>query len=228
VLVGGTGLYLRAVVDRLQFPGRFPHISAGLLAELTEAGSPGSAERRQYVARLHTRLAALDPPAAARMEMANERRILRALEVTLGSGRPFSSFGPGLERYPDTPVTLIGIQPEAADLDRRIHERLTRQMEAGFLDEVARLAARPGGLSRTAAQALGYRELLTHLHDQVPLPEALIEIERRTRAFARRQWAWFRRDPRIHWVDSGAEATARALAHLSAEPRRPVGDWPGQ
>ncbi len=170
VLVGGTGLYLRAVVDRLQFPGRFPASPPGLLAELTEAGSPGSAERRQHVARLHTRLAALDPPAAARMETANERRILRALEVTLGSGRPFSSFGPGLERYPDTPVTLIGIQPEAADLDRRIHERLTRQMEAGFLDEVARLAARPGGLSRTAAQALGYRELLTHLHDGSPYP----------------------------------------------------------
>lgn len=228
VLVGGTGLYLRAVVDRLQFPGRFPQVSAGLLAELTAAGSPGSAERRQHVARLHIRLAALDPPAAARMEMANERRILRALEVTLGSGRPFSSFGPGLERYPDTPVTLIGIQPDAADLDRRIHERLTRQMDAGFLDEVARLAARPGGLSRTAGQALGYRELLTHLHDHVPLPEALIEIERRTRAFARRQWAWFRRDPRIQWVDSGAEATVRALAYLSAAPDRSVGDWPGR
>jgi tRNA dimethylallyltransferase len=216
------------VVERLQFPGRFPHVSAGLLAELTAAGSPGSAERRRHVARLHTRLAELDPPAAARMEMANERRILRALEVTLGSGRPFSSFGPGLERYPDTPVTLIGIQPDPADLDRRIHERLTRQMDDGFLDEVARLDARPGGLSRTARQALGYRELLTHLHDHVALPETLVEIERRTRAFARRQWAWFRRDPRIEWVDSAEEATVRASACLSADAGGAVGDWSGR
>jgi tRNA dimethylallyltransferase len=228
LLVGGTGLYLRAVVDGLRFPGRFPHVSAGLMAELTAAGSPGSTERRRHVAELHTRLAELDPPAAARMEMANERRILRALEVTLGSGRPFSSFGPGLERYPDTPVTLIGIQPDLAGLDRRIHDRMTRQMEAGFLDEVARLDARPGGLSRTARQALGYRELRAHLHEGVPLTETLAAIEQRTRAFARRQWAWFRRDPRIEWVDSAEAATGRVVACLSAEPGGAVGDWPGR
>jgi tRNA dimethylallyltransferase len=228
VLVGGTGLYLRAVVDGLCFPGRFPHVSARLTAELTAAGSPGSTERRRHVAELHTRLAELDPPAAARMEMANERRILRALEVTLGSGRPFSSFGPGLERYPDTPVKLIGIQPDLTGLDRRIHERLTRQMEAGFLDEVARLAARPRGLSRTARQALGYRELLAHLHESIPLTEALAAIEQRTRAFARRQWAWFRRDPRIEWVDSAEAATGRVVACLSAEAGGAVGDWPGR
>ncbi len=228
VLVGGTGLYLRAVVDGLRFPGRFPHVSAGLMAELTAAGSPGSTERRRHVAQLHTRLAELDPLAAARMEMANERRILRALEVTLGSGRPFSSFGPGLERYPDTPVKLIGIQPDAAGLERRIHQRLTRQMEAGFLDEVVRLAARPGGLSGTARQALGYRELLAHLQEGVPLTEALAAIEQRTRAFARRQWAWFRRDPRIEWVDSAEAATGRVVACLSAQAGGAVGDWLGR
>ena len=228
VLVGGTGLYLRAVVDGLCFPGRFPEVSAGLCAELTTAGPAGSAERRRSVARLHTRLAELDPAAAARMENANERRILRALEVTLGSGRPFSSYGPGLERYPATPVKLIGIRPEPAGLDRRIYERLMAQMEAGFLDEVARLAARPGGLSRTARQALGYRELLAHLYDGGTLTDALADIEQRTRAFARRQWAWFRRDPRIVWVGSTEEATERALAHLSAEPPGAVEDWSGR
>jgi tRNA dimethylallyltransferase len=217
VLVGGTGLYLRAVTDGLSFPGRFPDVAAGLSAELSAAGPPGSIGRRDHLAHLHARLGALDASAASRMEATNERRVVRALEVTLGAGRPFSSFGPGLERYPTTTVKLIGIRPDLAGLDRRIHERLTRQMEAGFLDEVTSLAARPNGLSRSAGQALGYRELLAHLRDGIPLAAALSDIERRTRAFARRQWSWFRRDPRILWVGSGEEAIALALGHLSAD-----------
>ncbi len=163
MLVGGTGLYLRAVTDGLHFPGRFPAVAAALVAEVDAAGPPGTDARRRQVGALHRRLADIDPLAAGRMEPANERRVLRALEVALGSGRPFSSYGPGLERYPATPVRLVGIRPDLATLDRRIHERLVRQMDAGFLDEVRASGGPAGGLSRTARQALGYRELLAHV-----------------------------------------------------------------
>ncbi|MBV8462157.1 MAG: hypothetical protein JO368_02600, partial [Acidimicrobiales bacterium] len=100
LLVGGTGLYLRAVVDGLDIPGRFPEVAGDLDAELDGAGPPGSSARARAVTSLHARLADLDPEAARRMEATNERRIRRALEVTLGARRPFSSFGPGLDRYP--------------------------------------------------------------------------------------------------------------------------------
>jgi tRNA dimethylallyltransferase len=106
---------------------------------------------------------------------------------------------------------LIGIPFDAAQVDRRIEERFSRWMDAGLLDEVRRLASRPAGLSRTARQALGYRELLEHLDDAIPLAEAVDRAVQRTRAFARRQWAWFRRDPRIGWVGEH-EDPARVLA----------------
>lgn len=203
LLVGGTGLYLRAVVDDLELPGRWPEVAAEL--ELA-ADEPGG------VPALHSRLAVLDPLAASRMTPTNRRRVVRALEVTLGSGRPFSSFGPGLGSYPDTPVVLVGIPFDAAAVDEAIARRFDGMLGAGFLDEVAHLAARPAGLSRTARQALGYRELLAHLEDGVPLADALSEAVRRTRAFARRQWAWFRRDPRITWLDPGGDLVAQLLA----------------
>jgi len=189
LLVGGTGLYLRAVIDALGIPGRWPDVVAALEAE------PDTAT-------LHTRLVALDPVAAARMEPTNRRRVVRALEVTLGSGRPFSSFGPGLAAYPPSPYRLVGVRLPRAVVDRRIAERYRAQMEAGFLDEVRRLAARPAGISATAAQALGYRELLAHLAGRGSLDEALDLAVRRTRRFARRQERWFRRDPRIEWLEA--------------------------
>ncbi len=115
---------------------------------------------------------------------------------------------------------MVGIRPDLSGLGRRVDERLERQMEAGLLDEVRSLAGRARGLSRTARQALGYRELLAHVEDGLPLRAALDETRRRTRAFARRQWAWFRRDPRIEWVDTAEEAIGRLLAHVtgSADP----------
>jgi tRNA dimethylallyltransferase len=190
VLVGGTGLYLQAVIDGLTIPGRWPDVRAQLEAEAdTDAG----------VEALHRRLAELDPVAAARMEPTNRRRVVRALEVTLGSGMPFSSFGPGLEAYPATPFTLVGVALPVEVVRRRIAERYQAQLAAGFLDEVARLSARPGGLSRTARQALGYRELLAHVEEGRPLDDAIEEAVNRTRQMARRQRAWFRRDPRITW-----------------------------
>ena len=186
LFVGGTGLYLRAVVDGLDVPGRYPEVRAELEAELDTAA-------------LHRRLAALDPVAAERMEPSNRRRVIRALEVTEGSGRPFSSSGPGLTAYPPTPVRLLGIRLPRPVIDARIEARYRAQLEAGFLDEVRALGGRPAGMSRTAAQALGYKELLAHVAGELTLDEALEVANVRTRRFARRQERWFRRDPRIEW-----------------------------
>jgi tRNA dimethylallyltransferase len=189
VVVGGTGLYVRGLVDELEVPGQFP----GVRAEL---------EDEPDTVVLHRRLAELDPVAAARMEPSNRRRVVRALEVTVGAGRPFSSFGPGLDAYPPIPTRQVGLQVPLDVLDARITARVDAMFEAGLLDEVRRLAAEPGGLSRTARQALGYREVLEHLEDGVPLGEAVERIVTRTRRFARRQIRWFRRDPRIQWLDA--------------------------
>ena len=174
-------------------PGRWPEVAAELEAE---ADGPGG------VASLHARLADLDPVAAARMLPSNRRRVVRALEVTLGSGRRFSSFGPGLAAYPSSPATaasrfaLVGLRLPVATVARRIEERFLAQLGHGFVEEVRGLSSRPAGLSRTARQALGYRELLAHVERGVPLEEATAEGIRRTRSFARRQRAWFGRDPR--------------------------------
>ena len=140
LLVGGTGLYLQAVVDRLSVPGQWPRVRAELEDEAAalggEAGSPDAAPA------LHRRLAEADPAAAARIEPGNLRRIVRALEVTLGSGRPFSSFGPGIDAYPPTRFRMAGVWLPRGVVNARIEARLTEQMDAGFLDEVATLAAR--------------------------------------------------------------------------------------
>ncbi len=190
ILVGGTGLYVRAVTEDLDIPGRFPAVRSELEAE------------HDTVA-LHRRLTELDPTAAARMEPNNRRRVVRALEVTIGSGRPFSSFGPGLTSFPQVPFRLVGLRVPLPELDDRIAARLGAQVEAGLVDEVRRLAESPAGLSRTASQALGYREVLAHLQGSCSLDEALELATLRTRQFARRQVRWFRRDPRIVWIDAG-------------------------
>ena len=199
LLVGGTGLYLQAVVDGLTIPGRYPEVVEGL------AGTPS--------AELHARLAALDPVAAARMEPSNRRRIVRALEVSMGSGRPFSSFGPGLGAYPATRVRLLGVMLPSPIVSARIDARYREQLAAGFVEEVRALANRDRGLSRTAAQALGYRELLAHLRGERDLDDAVDEARRRTRQFARRQRAWFRRDPRIEWL-AASEDPSEVLPSL--------------
>ncbi|MFP3899288.1 MAG: tRNA (adenosine(37)-N6)-dimethylallyltransferase MiaA [Acidimicrobiia bacterium] len=193
LLVGGTGLYVRAVVDDLRPPGRYPDVRAEI-------------EQEPDTRALHQRLVRLDPTAAARMEPTNRRRVVRALEVTVGSGRPFSSYGPGLETYPPTRFRLVGIDLPAPVVARRIRDRYHRQVAGGFVDEARRLLADPRGVSRTARQALGYKELFAHLECEGTLDEALELAIRRTRRFARRQRAWFRRDPRIVWVPGGDPA----------------------
>ena len=204
ILVGGTGLYVRAVVDQFTIPGQYPEVVAELE---TEPDSPV----------LHRRLTELDPTAAAKMLPTNRRRILRALEVCLGSGQPFSSFGPGVDRYPPTRFVQFGLEIDRLLLDERIEARYRQQLADGFLDEVRTLAT--STLSPTARQALGYAELLRHLDGEVSLDEAVELAVKRTRRFARRQQRWFRRDPRIAWFDATDHALVdRCEAAWLAEP----------
>jgi tRNA dimethylallyltransferase len=207
LLVGGTGLYVQAVVDDLRFPGEDLALRAELEARTAEAGG---------VAAAYAELEERDPEAAARIDPHNVRRIVRALEVIRLTGEPFSSFGPGLAQYGPTafPVRIAGIWLPRAVIGDRIAARVAGMREAGLLDEVARLAATNGGLSRTARQAIGYKELLDHLQGTVTLDDALATTVRRTRSFARRQRMWFRRDPRITWY--AGENPASTLPALLA------------
>lgn len=197
MLVGGTGLYLRAIVDDLEIPSRYPPVRAAL-------------EVRDDLAALYAELVALDPVAASHIEPGNRRRIIRALEVCLGSGRPFSSYGDGLESYPATDWDLIALRVEPAVLATRIAARYRAQLQDGFLDEVRSIWHAESGPGRTAAQALGYRQLAAHLTGAGTLDEAVDAAVAATRRFARRQRSWFQRDPRLDWYEvPDDEALAR-------------------
>jgi tRNA dimethylallyltransferase len=202
LLVGGSGLYFHAVVDDFVFPPTDQSVRVRLEAEAARVGLP----------ELYRRLAAADPPAAARIQPANLRRTVRALEVMELTGRPFSSFRGAMDttvsRYR---LTLLGLDPGPEPLRARVAERVAAMAEAGLVEEVRRLAERP--LSRTARQALGYKELLDAMEQGTPVAEALEAVVRRTRAYARRQLAWFRRDPRVRWstLPPGPDRVAWAL-----------------
>ncbi|MDA0370389.1 MAG: tRNA (adenosine(37)-N6)-dimethylallyltransferase MiaA [Actinomycetota bacterium] len=189
LLVGGTGLYLRAVIDDLDIPGQWPEIRARLEAEVENLG----------VESLYSRLADSDPRAASKIDPHNARRVVRALEVLEGSGRAFSSYGPGVDTYPPTDVIQVALRWSRDALARRIEDRVQVMLESGWLDEARRLT--DGPLSRTASRALGYHELFEHLAGRLSLSEAVETIVLRTRQFAVRQERWFRRDPRIVWFD---------------------------
>ncbi len=207
LLVGGTGLYVRAVVDGLSVPPRDVGVRAALERETATAAG---------LSRLYDRLTVVDPLAASRIEPGNARRIVRALEVLESTGRKFSSFGSGLGEYgpPAFDVALVGVWLPRAELGRRITARFAAMQTEGLEAEVRALAhahrlddsseespRRGGGLSRTAAQAIGYKELLAQFAGEIPtLADAFDLAIRRTRQFARRQRVWFRRDPRIRWV----------------------------
>ena len=150
---------------------------------------------------LYRRLNDLDPLASAKIEPGNRRRIVRALEVTLGTGRPFSSFGPGLDVYPPSPFTEIGIRMPRDLNDLRIAERYKRQIEDGFVEEVKNLISDGRELSKTASQALGYKQIISYIEGENTLDEAIESAIASTRRFARRQEKWFRRDPRIQWME---------------------------
>jgi tRNA dimethylallyltransferase len=196
--VGGTGLYGRAVLDNLEIPGRYLEVRLQL-----EARVEGD------LAGLYEQLGALDPLAASRMEPTNARRIVRALEVTLGAQRPFSSFGEGLLSYGPVRVVQVGLRADFELLDVRIAQRFRDWMDEGLLDEVVALASAPRGLSRTARQAVGYRELLRHVEQGADLERCVEDAIIQSRRLARRQRSWFQRDPRIEWFDDPREASQR-------------------
>ncbi|MDQ2836515.1 MAG: tRNA (adenosine(37)-N6)-dimethylallyltransferase MiaA [Actinomycetota bacterium] len=206
ILVGGSGLYIRGALDRLDFPGESPPIRARLAGELAELGP----------AALHARLAELDPVAASAILPGNGRRIVRALEVIEITGRPFVARMPAFDSI--YPTIQFGL--DRSDLDERVRLRVHRMIEQGFLDEVRALL--PAGLraSPTAAKALGYQQLLDVLDDagavRGELAEAIELTVRGTLRFVRRQRSWFRRDPRLHWLDGGSpDLLADAWAVLS-------------
>ena len=200
LLVGGSALYERAVVDELGFPATDADIRRGLEAEAAMVGATG----------LHERLAASDPAAAAKIGPSNVRRTVRALEVAELTGQPFSSFAGGWDVYEPQRVRAAGISVSGPALRARIETRVTEMLERGWLDEVRTLVERGFGSWLTSAQAIGYAELARHLAGEITLDEAIVGTVKRTRALARRQLAFFRRDPRIRWFEAG-EAGAEPL-----------------
>ena len=205
ILVGGTGLYHRAIIDDLDLPGQWPEIR-GRLERESDALGPEV---------LHARLAEVDPVAAGKMEPTNSRRVVRALEVCEGSGRPFSSFGPGLDDYPPTSVHQVGLRWDRASLGARIERRVQAMVDDGLVAEVEAIAGSTG-FSQTAAQALGYKEVLAHLDGDLSLDEAVDQVIVRTRQFAVRQERWFRRDPRVEWVDVTDDPVAEGAPTVAA------------
>jgi len=202
LLVGGTGLYVRAVVDGLTLPGQWPEVRARLDDELVALGPQA----------LHQRLCQLDPTAGSKMEPSNSRRIIRALEVCEGSGRPFSSFGPGVDTYPASEVQQVALRWPRDVLARRIEERVRVMIERGLQAEVENLLTQ--GLSPTALQALGYKEMVEHIEGRMSLEEVIATIVLKTRQFAVRQERWFRRDPRINWFDIESDPVTEVAPQL--------------
>jgi tRNA dimethylallyltransferase len=190
VLVGGSALYTRAVLDRFEFPGTEPEVRARLEAELDAVGS----------GELHRRLAGVDPEAAARIVPANGRRVVRALEVVEITGRPFSASLPD-PTYVQEPTVQVGVRIPRPVLDERIELRVRRMWDAGLVEEVRRLAGAGLREGRTAHRALGYQQVLAFLDGECSEQEAFERTVFGTRRFARRQESWFHKDPRITWVD---------------------------
>jgi tRNA dimethylallyltransferase len=209
LLLGGTGLYVQAVIDDLRFPEEDLEVRAAIEARTATPEQLDAA---------YAELVRLDPDAAARIEPGNARRIVRALEVIEITGKPFSSFGPGLQEYGETvfPVAIAGVWLPREVLRHRIESRFAAMRDAGLVDEVRALRDDPRGWSRTARQAIGYKEVLAHLDGEVPdLDTALGAAVRRTNTFARRQRVWFRRDPRITWFGTTDNSCATRPALLS-------------
>lgn len=200
IVVGGSGLYVRAAIDRLQFPGTDRDLRASLEDELARVGS----------AALHAKLAAVDPAAAAAILPGNGRRIVRALEVIELSGGPFRATLPEYEAV--YPVVQLGVEIPRPVLDHRIDLRLARMWDRGLVDEVRRLERAGLREGRTASRALGYAQVLRFLAGEWTEAEALAQATQATRRFVRRQESWFRRDPRIVWLQASPDIADAALA----------------
>ncbi|MEZ0493548.1 tRNA (adenosine(37)-N6)-dimethylallyltransferase MiaA [Kineococcus sp. TBRC 1896] len=200
VLVGGSGLYVRAALDDLRFPGKDPGVRARWEAELDRAGPRA----------LHARLAERDPAAAAAILPTNGRRIVRALEVGEITGEPFAASLP--EQTYRRPTVQVGLAVPREQLVARIDARVDRMWAAGLVEEVRVLAARGLREGRTAGRALGYAQVLDALDGGTTLEQARELTARLTRRFARKQDAWFRRDRRVHWVPAPDGADPEDLA----------------
>jgi len=203
VLVGGSGLYIRAATDNLRFPGTDPELRASLEAQLSRVGS----------AALHARLAQLDPAAAAAILPGNGRRVVRALEVIELSGHPFTATLPDYQ--PVYPVAAVGVAMARPELDHRIADRVGRMWQLGFVDEVRRLDLLGLREGRTASRALGYAQVLKYLAGECTEEGAAAQTILATRRFVRRQESWFRRDPRVSWLPAGPDLAARALTVIA-------------
>jgi tRNA dimethylallyltransferase len=208
VLVGGSALYVRAVLDDFDFPGTDPALRRRLEAELAAVGPTV----------LHERLARVDPAAAAAILPSNGRRVVRALEVRELTGRPYRAALPS-RSYVYEPSVQIGIDVPRDVLDERITQRVTRMWSNGFVQEVRTLEANGLRTGRTASRALGYAQVLRSLAGEISEDEAREATIRATRRFARRQDAWFRKDDRIAWLAhderdpvSAAERAVRSSA----------------
>ncbi|MFI7420967.1 tRNA (adenosine(37)-N6)-dimethylallyltransferase MiaA [Nonomuraea sp. NPDC049684] len=204
VLVGGSGLYVRAALDDLEFPGTDPVIRARLEEELAERGP----------APLYERLRELDPAAAEAILPSNGRRIVRALEVIEHSGRPFSATMPSYDAV--YPSVQLGLEVPRPELDERIELRVERMWAAGLVEEVRALLGQGLAEGRTAGRALGYAQVIRFLEGEWSEEQAFAETVRATRRFARRQESWFRRDPRVRWLPYDApDLLERSLAHIA-------------
>lgn len=203
VVVGGSGLYVRALLDRLEIPPTDPAVRAAL-ERRADAEGPGA---------LHDALAAADPESARRIGRSNTRRLVRALEVVQITGRPFSATLP--DHVPMTPTVLIGLDCRRDVLDRRIADRVDRMWQQGLVDEVRTLLLR--GMGRTASRARGYAEVIAMLDGQIGAEQAREETVAGTRRLARKQMSWFGRDPRVHWLDAeDPDLSARAMDLVAA------------
>jgi tRNA dimethylallyltransferase len=204
VLVGGSALYTRAVLDEFEFPGTDPEVRARLEAELAESGTEA----------MHARLREVDPLAAEQVLPSNGRRVVRALEVVEITGRPFSASLPE-QRYHFPGAVQVGVDIDRPTLDARIEQRVARMWEDGLVEEVRRLAAAGLAEGRTASRAIGYQQVLALLAGTTTEAEAREATVVATRRFARRQDSWFRKDPRVTWVGyDDPDRVERALAAL--------------
>ena len=200
LLVGGSGLYVRAVLDELEFPGTDPALRARLEEELTAVGP----------AAMHARLEAVDPAAAAAVLPGNGRRIVRALEVIELTGGPFRAQLP--DPAPHYPAVVVGLDREPAELDERVAARVEHMWAAGFVAEVAALADDGLREGPTASRALGYAQVLAQLDGELSPDEARERTVSTTRRFVRRQRSWFRRDATISWFEAGRTDLVDAVA----------------
>lgn len=212
VLVGGSALYTRAIVDRFEFPGTDESLRRELEADLERIGSHA----------LHARLAGVDAEAAASILPDNGRRVVRALEVVALTGRPYSASLPTLE-YADPLTVQVGVDIDRPRLDARIEQRVDEMFAGGLVEEVEALLRRGLEQGRTANRAIGYREVIGFLAGDRTLAEAIEQTKAATRRFARRQDSWFRKDPRIVWVayDDSArvDRAIEAVERLSDQPQ---------